>query len=216
MFSGVEHHICKFSVTHTHFIQRTRTSHFHTQIQFKHTKVAHIFCLSLIMTSKTDHSSIELWIINASDAQIDMLAQGASTCCVQKLDDSLTFVIHITFRKLLCFSSEQEPRDPLSKVVFMCKGKWRSAEKRKFWTNQTHCLRPRCRQQLMTYNGQYINLVFAMTYKDWDSYSSQCQECGKHHCTMPNGRLVKKFALNQAQGWALIMCNVWGPEHRPE
>ena len=44
-----------------------------------------------------------------------------SAICVQKFDDSLNSAIHITYRNSLRSSSLREPRDPLSKVVFIFK-----------------------------------------------------------------------------------------------
>ena len=42
---------------------------------------------------------------------------GGATC-VQRLDDSQTSAIHITYHISLCSSSLHEPRDPSLKVVF--------------------------------------------------------------------------------------------------
>ena len=42
-----------------------------------------------------------------------------SAMCVQSFDDSLNSAIHITYRISLRSSSLREPRDPLSKVVFI-------------------------------------------------------------------------------------------------
>ncbi|EGF78068.1 hypothetical protein BATDEDRAFT_13686, partial [Batrachochytrium dendrobatidis JAM81] len=39
--------------------------------------------------------------------------------CVQRFNDSQRFAIHITYRISLRSSSLREPRDPLSKVVFI-------------------------------------------------------------------------------------------------
>ena len=42
-----------------------------------------------------------------------------SAMCVQKFNDSLKSAIHTTYRNSLRSSSLREPRDPLSKVVFL-------------------------------------------------------------------------------------------------
>ncbi|PWN31188.1 hypothetical protein FA14DRAFT_128586 [Meira miltonrushii] len=44
-----------------------------------------------------------------------------SARCVQRFDDSLNSAIHITYRVSLRSSSMGEPRDPLSKVVYLLK-----------------------------------------------------------------------------------------------
>ena len=43
--------------------------------------------------------------------------------CVQRFDDSRNSAIHITYRISLRSSSLREPRDPLSKVVYIYKNK---------------------------------------------------------------------------------------------
>ena len=54
------------------------------------------------------------------DTQTGMLLGiPRSARCVQRLDDSLNSAIHINYRVSLRSSSMGEPRDPLSKVVFL-------------------------------------------------------------------------------------------------
>ena len=48
-----------------------------------------------------------------------LLGIPRSARCVQRLDDSLNSAIHINYRVSLRSSSMGEPRDPLSKVVFL-------------------------------------------------------------------------------------------------
>jgi hypothetical protein len=45
----------------------------------------------------------------------------AGAMCVQRFDDSLNSAIHITYRISLRSSSMPEPRDPLLKVLTLCK-----------------------------------------------------------------------------------------------
>ena len=55
-----------------------------------------------------------------TDAEADMvLAEASTAICVQRFDDSRNSAIHITYRISLRSSSLREPRDPLSKVVYI-------------------------------------------------------------------------------------------------
>jgi hypothetical protein len=56
--------------------------------------------------------------MNTIDSQTGILSKE-SAICVQRFDDSRNSAIHITYRISLRSSSLREPRDPLSKVVFI-------------------------------------------------------------------------------------------------
>jgi hypothetical protein len=61
-------------------------------------------------------SRMKLQEINTIDSQTGILQRSAM--CVQRFDDSRK-AIHITYRISLRSSSLREPRDPLSKVVYI-------------------------------------------------------------------------------------------------
>ena len=62
------------------------------------------------------HSRMKSQEINTIDSQTGILQRSAM--CVQRFDDSRK-AIHITYRISLRSSSLREPRDPLSKVVYI-------------------------------------------------------------------------------------------------
>ena len=58
--------------------------------------------------------------LGVTDTQRGMLpGLPGSAICVQRFDDSRNSAIHITYRISLRSSSLREPRDPLSKVVYI-------------------------------------------------------------------------------------------------
>jgi hypothetical protein len=68
--------------------------------------------------------------------------------CVQRFDDSRDSAIHITYRISLRSSSLREPRDPLSKVVYVFSG---SDKGNALGVNQIFCLA----FALAQYNSEY-------------------------------------------------------------
>jgi hypothetical protein len=81
----------------------------------------------------TQRSVATAWEGRIHGTQTGMLrGVPRSARCVQRFDDSRNSAIHITYRVSLRSSSMGEPRDPLSKVVFVFVGRYDPTTKRPF------------------------------------------------------------------------------------
>lgn len=87
----------------------------------------------IIPPCATQRSVATAWKGRIHGTQTGMLRGfPRSASCVQRFDDSRNSAIHITYRVSLRSSSMGEPRDPLSKVVFVFVGRYDPTTKRPF------------------------------------------------------------------------------------